>query len=87
VDVQADISDGTIVIWGVLWVDAAAVTAEAPGREPVTLDTHEVEGWSQRVVADAFPDDHFDPDDTVSVVARDADGEEVARNTTVLDGG
>jgi hypothetical protein len=87
VDVQADISDGTIVIWGVLGVDAAAVTAEAPGREPVTLDTHEVEGWSQRVVADAFPDDHFDPDDTVSVVARDADGEEVARNTTVLDGG
>jgi hypothetical protein len=87
VDVQADISDGTIVIWGVLWVDAASVTVEAPGVEPIELDTHEVEGWSQRVVADAFPDDHFGPDDTVSVVARDADGREVARNTTVLDGG
>jgi hypothetical protein len=87
VDVQADISDGTIVIWGVLWVDAASVTAEAPGREPVTLDSHEVEGWSQRVVADAFPDDHFGPDETVSVVARDADGREVGRNSTVLGSG
>jgi hypothetical protein len=87
VDVQADVSDGTIVIWGVLWVDAATVTVEARGVEPIELDTHEVEGWTQRVVADAFPDDHFAPDDTVSVVARGADGREVARNTTVLDGG
>jgi hypothetical protein len=58
-DLQADISDGTIVIWGVLWVDAASVTVEAPGAEPIALDIHEVDGWSHRVVADAFPDDHF----------------------------
>jgi hypothetical protein len=32
-------------------------------------------------------DDHFGPDDSVSVVARDADGEEVGRSTTGLDGG
>jgi hypothetical protein len=86
-DLQQDVSDGTIVVWGVLWVDAASVTAEAPGKEPVTLDTYEVEGWSHQVVADALPDDHFaGANGPVSIVARDADGREVARNDTVLDG-
>jgi hypothetical protein len=85
-DLQVDVSGGTIVIWGVLWVDAASLTVEAPGVAPVTLDTHEVEGWSHQVVADAFPDDHFTASNgTVSVVARDADGREVGRNSTVLD--
>ena len=87
-DLQADDADGTVVVWGVLWVDAASVTAEAPGVEPVTLDTHEVDGWSHPVVADAFPDDHFaSSSGEVAVVARDAAGREVARKTTVLDGG
>ena len=84
VDLGADTSDGTIVVWGLLWVDAATVTVEAPGRAPVTLATHEVEGWSHPVVAGSFPDDHFAPTDEVSVVARDADGREVGRST-VLD--
>jgi hypothetical protein len=84
-DLAADISDGTVVIWGVLWVDAASVTVEAPDREPVTLELHEVDGWSHPVVAGAFPDDHFPPSSSeVVVVARDADGREVARNETVL---
>jgi len=87
-DLQIDVSDGTIVIWGVDFVDAASVTVEAPGSEPLTLDTHAVEGWTHRVVADAFPDDLFaSSDGTVSVVARDADGREVGRNSTVLDSG
>ena len=87
-DLQIDVSDGTIVIWGVDFVDAASVTVEAPGSEPITLDTHEVEGWTHRVVADAFPDDLFaGSDGTVSVVARDADGREVGRNSTVLGSG
>jgi hypothetical protein len=87
-DLQADVSDGTVVVWGVLWVDAASVTVEGPGGEPVELDTHEVEGWSRRVVADAFPSDHFDPSGgEVVVVARDAEGREVGRNTTVLGSG
>jgi hypothetical protein len=87
-DLGADFSDGTVVVWGVLWVDAASVTVEAPGRDPVTLDIHEVDGWDRRVVAGAFPDDHFTgADGTVSVVARDADGQEVARNDTVLGSG
>lgn len=84
-DLQIDISDETIVIWGVLWVDAASVTVEAPGVEPIALDIHEVDGWNQSVVADAFPDDHFaGSDGAVSVVARDAAGREVGRNSTVL---
>jgi hypothetical protein len=87
-DLQIDISDETIVVWGVLWVDAASVTVEAPGVEPIALDIHEVDGWNHRVVADAFPDDHFaGSDGTVSVVARDAEGREVGRNSTVLDHG
>jgi hypothetical protein len=87
-DLAADVSDGTTVIWGVLWVDAASVTVEAPGREPVPLDIHPVEGWIQPVVAGAFPDDHFaGADGTISVVARDAAGQEVGRNSTVLDSG
>ena len=28
-----------------LWVDAASVTVEAPGKQPITLGIHEVEGW------------------------------------------
>ena len=84
-DLQIDVSDGTIVIWGVDFVDAASVTVEAPGSEQLTLDTHEVEGWAHRVVADAFPEDLFvGSDGPVSVVARDADGREVGRNSTVL---
>jgi hypothetical protein len=88
-DLGADFSDGTVVVWGVLWVDAASVTVEAPGVEPVTLAIHEVDGWSHPVVADSFPDDHFPPSGgDVVVVARNADGREVARNTSVLgDGG
>jgi hypothetical protein len=87
-DLGADFSDRTAVVWGVLWVDAASVTVEAPGRDPVTLGIHEVDGWDRRVVAGSFPDDHFaGADGPVSVVARDADGREVARNTTVLGGG
>jgi hypothetical protein len=87
-DLGADTSDGTIVIWGVLWVDAASVTVEGPGGEPIALDIHEVEGWSDPVVAGAFPDDHFaGSGEGVVVVARDADGREVARNPTVLGSG
>ena len=82
-DLAADFSDGTAVVWGVLWVDAASVTVEAPGREPITLDIHEVEGWSHPVVAGAFPDDHF-TERTIDIVARDAEGKEVGRNSTVL---
>jgi hypothetical protein len=86
-DLGADTSDGTIVIWGVLWVDAASVSVEGPGGEPIELDIHEVEGWSDPVVAGAFPIDHFTGSgEGVAIVARDADGEEVARNTTVLGG-
>ena len=83
-DLGADYSDGTAVVWGVLWVDAASVTAEAPGVEPVPLAIHEVTGWDHPVVAGAFPDDHFRGASDVVVVARDADGREVARNTTLL---
>ena len=55
------------------------------GREPITLGIHEVEGWSYPVVAGAFPDDHFaGVESRVSVVARDAEGREVGRNSTVL---
>jgi hypothetical protein len=86
-DLGADISDGTIVVWGVLWVDAASVTAEGPGGAPIELDTHEVEGWSHPVVADSLPIDHFDQGADVVIVARDADGREVARNSTVLGSG
>ncbi len=86
-DLGADTSDGTIVIWGVLWVDAASVTVEGSGGEPIALDTLEVEGWSHPVVAGAFPDDHFaGSGDGVVVVARDADGREVGRNSIVLGG-
>jgi hypothetical protein len=82
----ADFSDETAVVWGVLWVDAATVTVEAPGAEPVALDIREVEGWDHPVVAGSFPIDQFGfpPSDEVVVVARDADGREVARNSTVL---
>jgi hypothetical protein len=83
-DLQADYSDGTAVVWGVLYVDAASVTAEAPGVEPVTLGIHEVAGWDHPVVAGAFPDDHFRGTSDVVVVARDAAGREVGRNSTVL---
>jgi hypothetical protein len=87
-DLGADTSDGTVVIWGVLWVDAASVTVDGPGGEPIALDIHEVEGWSDPVVAGAFPVDHFaGSGEGVVVVARDADGREVARNTTVLGSG
>jgi hypothetical protein len=41
-------------------------------------------GWSRRVVAGSFPMDHFAPASDVVVVARDADGREVGRNSTVL---
>jgi hypothetical protein len=72
----------------VFWVDAAAGTFEGPGGEPIALDIHEVEGWSAPVVAGAFPVDHFaGSGEGVVVVARDADGREVARNTTVLGSG
>jgi hypothetical protein len=80
----SDTSDGTIVVWGVLGVDAASVTVEGPDGEPVELDIHRVEGWSHSVVADAFPNDHFAGSGEVVVVARDADGREVGRNSTVL---
>jgi hypothetical protein len=84
-DLAADLSDGTVVVWGVLGVDAASVTVESPGVEPVALPVHEVEGWSHLVVAGSFPMDHFGvPSGEVSVVARDAGGREVARNSTVL---
>jgi len=86
-DLGADYSDGTAVVWGVLWVDAASVTAQAPGVEPVELATYEVPGWDHAVVAGAFPDDHFRGALDVVVVARDADGREVARNTTILGDG
>ena len=88
VDLAADFSDGTAIVWGVLWEDAASVTVEAPDVESVTLDIHEVEGWSHPVVAGAFPDDHFTRSTGEGVVvARDADGREVGRNSTVLDTG
>lgn len=83
----ADFSDRTAVVWGALGVDAASVTVEAPGVEPVTLDIHEVEGWDHPVVAGSFPSDHFAGSGEVVVVARDADGQEVGRNNTVLDSG
>jgi hypothetical protein len=86
-DLQADISDGTIVVWGVLYVDAAAVTVEAPGREPVPLGLHEVDGWSHPVVAGAYPLDIAGSRGQMDVVARDAAGREVARNSTVLGDG
>jgi hypothetical protein len=87
-DLQVDISDGTIVMWGVLWADAATVTVEAPGREPVPLGIYEVEGWSRPVIAGALPVDKFDGrSGDVDVVARDAAGQEVARNSTVLGDG
>ena len=70
-------------MWGLLWVDAASVTVEAPGAEPVTLGIHEVDGWDHPVVAGAFADDHFTSGEA-EVVARDAEGREVARNSTVL---
>lgn len=87
-DLGADFSDATAVVWGILWVDAATVAVEAPGLEPVPLEIHEVEGWDHPVVAGSFPYDQFAavPDDVV-VVARDADGREVARNDTVLASG
>jgi hypothetical protein len=83
-DLGADYSDGTAVVWGVLWVDAASVTAEAAGVEPVTLAIHDVAGWDHPIVAGAFPDDQFRGATDVVVVARDAEGREVARNTTIL---
>jgi hypothetical protein len=83
-DLAADFSDGTAVVWGVLWEDAATVTVEVEGAEPVELGIHEVEGWDRPVVAGTFPMDRFDPQVDVAVVASDADGREVARNTTVL---
>jgi hypothetical protein len=60
------------------------VTVEAPGVEPVTLGIHEVPGWDHRVIAGSFPDDHFRSTGGAVVIARDADGREVARNTTEL---
>jgi hypothetical protein len=87
-DLGADVSDGTTVVWGVLWVDAASVTVEAPDTDPVTLDLHDVAGWSHPVVAGAFPTDHFPRSGAgVVVVARDAGGREVARNETLLGSG
>ncbi len=87
-DLAADFANGTTVVWGVLWVDAASVSVEAPDVESVTLDIHEVEGWSHPVVAGAFPEDHFSGSSgEVVVVARDADGREVGRNDTVLSPG
>jgi hypothetical protein len=87
-DLAADISDGTVVVWGVLLADAASVTVEAPGGEPVTLDLHEVDRWSHPVVAGAFSNDRFAPgSDGVVVIARDDAGREVARNDTVLSSG
>jgi hypothetical protein len=83
-DLGADFSDGTAVVWGVLWVDAASVTVEAPDAEPVTLDIHEVEGWDRPVVAGSFPIDHFGPSAGTIVVARDAEGNEVGRDDEVL---
>jgi hypothetical protein len=83
-DLAASYQDRTVVVWGVLWVDAASVTVEAPDHESVALDIHAVDGWSHPVVADAFPEDHFAGAGEVVVVARDADGREVGRNSTVL---
>jgi hypothetical protein len=83
-DLAASYQDRTVVVWGVLWVDAASVTVEAPDHESVALDIHAVDGWSHPVVADAFPDDHFAGAGEVIVVARDADGREIGRNSTVL---
>jgi hypothetical protein len=84
-DLQADISDGTIVVWGMLGVEAATVTVEAPGQEAVPMGLHEVEGWSRPVVAGALPVDPFGRrGDEIAIVARDATGREVARDTTVL---
>jgi hypothetical protein len=86
-DLGADVSDSTIVIWGVLWDDAASVTVEGEGGEPVTLGIHEVEGWAHPAIAGAFPIDHFaNSGEGVVVIARDANGQEIARNTTVLAG-
>ncbi|HEY7068918.1 MAG TPA: hypothetical protein VH479_02340, partial [Acidimicrobiales bacterium] len=86
-DLAADYSDGTAVVWGVLYVDAASVTAEAPGVEPVTLAIHEVPGWDHPVIAGSFPDQHFRSTGGAVVIARDANGQEVARNTQVLNDG
>jgi hypothetical protein len=83
-DLQADISDGTVVVWGVSYVDAVSVAVEVPGREPVALGLHEVDGWSHPVVAGAFPADLAGPGDRADIVARDPAGREVARNSTVL---
>jgi hypothetical protein len=84
-DLQADFSDRTAVVWGVLLVDAASVTVEIPGREPVVLGIHDVEGWDHPVVAGAIPtDDLPSAGGGVDIVARDAAGQEVARNRTVF---
>lgn len=85
-DLAADFSDGTTIVWGVLGVDAASVTIEAADAEPITLDIHEVDGWTHPVIAGAFPDTHFAPSSEVAVIARDESGQELARNTTVLTG-
>jgi hypothetical protein len=76
---------GVEEFWDVLGVEAASVTVEVPGREPVPLRINEIAGWSQRVVAGALPVDHIaGTRREADIVARDAAGREVARNSTVL---
>lgn len=80
-EVWSDSTEGGAVVYGVVAAEAATVTVEAAGHEPVSLELHTVDGWDHRVVASFVPLSGFE----AVAVARAADGREVARTIVYLE--
>jgi hypothetical protein len=80
-EVWTDSTEGGAVVYGVVAAEAATVTLEAAGHEPVSLELHTVDGWDHRVVASFIPRSGLEG----VAVARTADGREVARTIVYLE--
>jgi len=77
---------GVIGIYGAVTPQAGELVIEAPGHEPIRLELHMVEGiagWAEKVFAAVVPTD-LGP---AEVVARAADGSELARVPLDVDDG
>ncbi len=72
----SSLDDATAIVYGTAAAEATSVTLEAPGRPPQALDLYAVEGWSRAALALAVPTGDLDG---ASLVARTADGTELAR--------
>jgi hypothetical protein len=69
---------GSSLVYGTAAPAATTVVLEAPGRPPVELARHPVDGWSRTVVVLAVPTADLAG---ASVVARGGDGAELQRTT------